>query len=57
MTTCEAGVLFRLTRNSAALVTGQTSAPIPASRRTLAEFSEVTPSPMWLIARLAAKFL
>jgi len=56
VTTCDTEASSRLL-NSAALVIGQTSAAMPLARSTLAVLSAATPSPMWLMFRLAAKFL
>src|SRR5580704_420758 len=57
ITTCDASALRRRVRNSAALVIAQTSAVTPIARRLFAVLSAVTPNPIWLIARFAAKFL
>src|SRR5579872_1492978 len=57
ITTWDASASFRRVRNSPALVIAQTSDTIPAVRRHFAVLRAVTPNPIWLMARLAAKFL
>ena len=51
------GDSWRRRSRSAALTIGQTSAADPRERRVVAMLRAVTPRPIWLMARLAAKFL